>query len=52
MEVLVLQVVDQIQKVAHPVELQVGQWVGSSGFAFLVVQIGLGWVAVEEVGLG
>ena len=38
------QVVDLIRKVAHPVELQVGQWVGSGGFAFLV-QIGQGWVA-------
>ena len=47
----VLQVVDLIWKVAHPMEPQVGQWVGSGGFAFLVMQIGLGWGAVEEVEL-
>ena len=50
--VQVLQVVDLIQKVACLIELQVGQWVGLGGFAFWVVQIGLGWVAVEKVGLG
>ena len=47
---------DLIRKVAHPVEPQVGQWVGSGGFAIeiLVVsmQIGLGWVALVEIGLG
>ena len=54
--VQVKQVVDLIQKTAHPVELLVGQWVGSGGFAIeiLVVsmQIGLGWVAMEEMVLG
>ena len=35
-----LQVVILIQKVEHPVEPQVGQWVGLGGFASLV-QIGV-----------
>ena len=35
-EVAGLQVVVLMWKVAHPVEPQVGQWVGSGGFAFLV----------------
>ena len=46
-----LQVVVLIRKVVHLVEPQVGKWVGSGGFAFLVMQISLGWVALEEVGL-
>ena len=56
--VQVEQVVDLIWKVAHPVELLVGQWVGSGVFAFEAfalfasMQIGLGWVALEKVGLG
>ena len=50
--VQVEQEVDLIWKVVHPVEPQVGHWVGSGGFAFLVMQIDLGWVVVEEVGLG
>ena len=48
--------VDLIQKVAHPVEPLVGQWVGLGGFVIetLVVsmQIGLGWVARGKIGLG
>ena len=47
---------DLIQKVAHLVELLVGQWVGSGGFAFetllISMQIGQGWMALEKVGLG
>ena len=47
---------DLIQKVAHPVEPPVGQWVGSGGFAIeilvVLMQIGLGWVALVEIGLG
>ena len=41
-----------IRKVAHPVEPQVGQWVGSGGFALEAVaqqalmQIDLGWVVI------
>ena len=35
-EVPGLQVFVLNRKVVHPVELQVGQWVGSGGFAFLV----------------
>ena len=50
-EVQDLQVVILIQKVEHPLEPLVGQWVGSVGFASFV-QIDLGWVVVEEVGLG
>ena len=50
------QVVDLIWKVVHLVELLVGQWVGLGGFAFetlvISMQIGLGWVALEKVGLG
>ena len=46
-----LQVVHLIQRVMSPIELQVGQWVGSGGFLLLdsviQVQIGLGWVALE-----
>ena len=53
--VQVEQVVDLIWKVAHPVESLVGQWVGLGGFAFetllVSMQIGLGWVAMEKVGL-
>ena len=45
------QVVDLIWKVVHLVEPLVGQWVGSGGFAFLVMHIGLGWVTMERVGL-
>ena len=54
--VQVKQVVDLIWKVAHPVEPLVGQWVGSGGFAveilMILMQIGLGWVALVKVGLG
>ena len=54
--VQVEQVVDLIQKIAHPVELLVGQWVGLRGFAFeilmVTVQIDLGWVALVKIGLG
>ena len=54
--VQVKQVVDLICKVAHLVEPLVGQWVGSGEFAFgtllVSMQIGLGWVALEKVGLG
>ena len=43
--VQVEQVVDLIQKVVHPVELQVRQWVGLGGFVFgilvILMQIGL-----------
>ena len=50
------QVVDLIWKVVHLVEPLVGQWVGLGGFAFetlvISMQIGLGWVALEKVGLG
>ena len=35
-------VFDLIQKVVHLVEPLVGQWVGLGGFAFLLMQIGLG----------
>ena len=48
--------VDLIWKVAHPVKLLVGQWVSMGGFAFetllILMQIGLGWVALKVVGLG
>ena len=40
--VQVERVVDLIQKVAHLAGPLVGQWVGLGGFAFLVMQIGLG----------
>ena len=50
------QVVDLIRKVANPVELLMGQWVGSGGLAFEIpmvsMQIGLGWVALVKIGLG
>ena len=50
------QVVDLIRKIAHPVEPLVGQWVGSGGFVIeilmVLMQIGLGWVALVEIGLG
>ena len=50
------QVVDLIQKVAYLVEPIVGQWVGSGGFAIeillVLMQIGLGWVALGKIGLG
>ena len=49
------QEVDLIQKVVHPVKSLVGQWVGLHEFAFEILvsmQIGLGWVALEKVGLG
>ena len=52
----VLQVVDLIRRVVSPVEPQMGQWVGSGGLLLMdseiQVQIGLGWVAVVESGLG
>ena len=48
--------VDLIWKVAHPVELLMGQWVGLGVFAIetllVSMQIGLGWVALGKVGLG
>ena len=54
--VQVEQVLGLIQKVVHPVEPLVGKWVGLGGFAFEILmvsmQIGLGLVAVEKVGLG
>ena len=46
---------DLIWKVAYPLEPLVGQWVGSGGIAFEIVilmQIGLGWVALGKTGLG
>ena len=50
------QVIDLIWKVAYPVELLVGQWVGLGGFVFEILmvsmQIGLGWVALVKIGLG
>ena len=52
----VLQVLDLIRRVASPIEPQVGQWVGSGGFSLvdsvIQMQIGLGWVALVENGLG
>ena len=49
-------VVDLIRKVVHPVEPQVGQWVGLGVFPFenltVSMQIGLGWVALVKIGLG
>ena len=54
--VQVEQVVDLIRKVAHPVEPLVGQWVGPGGFdveiLIVLMQIGLGWVALVKSGLG
>ena len=54
--VQVEQVVDLIWKVVHTVEPLGGQWVGSGEFVFeilmVLMQIGLGWVAVEKVELG
>ena len=54
--VQVEQVVDLIRKVAHMVELLVGQWVCWGGFVFeilmVLMQIGLGWVALVKMGLG
>ena len=50
--VKVLQVVHLIRKVVKSVEPQVGQWVGSGWVLLLVIQIDLGLVVVEEVGLG
>ena len=51
-----LQVCVLIWKVANLVEPQVGQWVGSGGFSLMdseiQMQIGLGWVALVENGLG
>ena len=48
--------VDLIQRVASPIEPQVGQWVGSGGLLLMdseiQMQIGLGWVAVGKSGLG
>ena len=48
--------VDLIRRVASPIEPQVGQWVGSGGLSLvdsvIQMQIGLGWVAVERIGLG
>ena len=48
--------VDLIRKVAFPVEPLVGQWVGLGGLVFeilmVLMQIGLGWVALGKVGLG
>ena len=53
--VQVEQVVDLIWKVVHLVEPLGGQLVGSGGFVFEILmvsmQIGLGWVAMEKVGL-
>ena len=50
------QVIDLNQKVANPVELLVGKWVGLGGFVFeilmVLMQIGLGWVALVKIGLG
>ena len=48
--------VDLIQRVASPIEPQVGQWVGSGGLSLMdseiQMQIGLGLVAGEKNGLG
>ena len=50
------QVIDLIWRVANLVEPLVGQWVGSGGFVFeilmVLMQIGLGWVALVKIGLG
>ena len=54
-DVQVLQVVDLIRMVASPIELQVGQWVGSGGLSLMdseiQMQIGLGLVVLVKNGL-
>ena len=48
--------VDLIRRVASPIEPRVGQWVGSGGLSLMdsviQMQIGLGCVAVELIGMG